>query len=771
MSQADKSGERRAIRLRITGVVQGVGFRPFVFRLARQHGVTGWVLNDGDGVHVLAEGAGDAVERFVAAVRAEPPAAARVVAFEAESVAPAGTAAFEIRSSGLLDAPTARISPDLAVCDDCLRELFDPADRRYRYPYINCTNCGPRYSIVFGLPYDRSRTAMRDWAMCAACRHEYEDPGDRRFHAQPTACPACGPRVRLEHDGTIVPGADAIAATAVLLARGAIVAVKGIGGYHLVCDARNPAAVEALRERKYRKERPFAIMTPNIAGARALIDVDAVTERLLRSIERPIVLARAIGELPGVAPDNSDLGVMLPYAPVHHLLFAAGAPAVLVMTSANRSSEPIAYLDADARASLDGIADAFLIGERPIVRRLDDSIVRARAGEPVVLRHGRGLAPRAVAMLPRTGPILALGGDLKSAVTLAIDGQAFASQHIGDLDHLPAFDALASTVNDLCAMYGVRMDELTIAHDRHPGYRSTAFAQSLGARCVGVGHHRAHVASVLAERGAWDAPVVGFAFDGTGYGDDGTIWGGEVFAGSLAGGLARVAHLRSALLPGGDAAARFPVQAAAGFLDKLADGIDFAAAPFAFPVRFAQARELVRQRVRTFETTSMGRLFDVVAALTGFTREQTFEGQAAMWLERLARSGGDCEPYAFSFDEGELDYRPLLRAVIADRLAGVDPSKIARAFHAAVASAIAGLAAERAGAVVVSGGVFQNLAADGTARGPVGQAPVVQHVGAAQRRRAQPRPGRPYCTRRDSTTAQLTLLKKASMYFERSAGL
>lgn len=701
--------ERCAVRLRITGVVQGVGFRPFLYRLAQLHGIAGWVLNGEDGVHAVAEGSDETVARFVDAVRGAPPPAAHVVSFEAMPIAVAGFVSFEIRKSTGGATPTVRISPDLAVCDECLRELFDPADRRFGYPYINCTNCGPRYSILLGLPYDRPRTTMRDWPLCEQCRREYEDPGDRRFHAQPVACPACGPTYRLHEEAGVFEGAAAIARTALALARGAIVAVKGIGGYHLACDAVRARTVAALRERKYRKERPFAVMARDLETARTIVDLAPESERLLTSIERPIVLARARRELPGVAPDNRDLGVMLPYTPLHHVLFAAGAPEVLVMTSANRSGEPIAYLDADALSSLAGVADAFLIGERPIARRIDDAIVRVGPSGPAVLRRARGFAPQAVALLPKTAPILALGGDLKNAMTLVVDGQAFASQHIGDLDHLPAHEAFTATVRDLCAMYEVRLDELTIAHDLHPGYRSTDFALSLPGRHVGVQHHRAHIASVLAEKQAWETRVAAFAFDGTGYGDDGTIWGGEVFTGTLAGGLRRVAHLHRAMLPGGDAAARFPVQAAAGFLHETDVDVAFDRAPFAFPDRYAQARKLVTHGVRTFETTSMGRLFDTVAALVGFTRAQSFEGQAAMWLEHLARSGGEVEAYPFPYAGEELDFRPTLHAVIADRLAGRDRREIARAFHAALAGAIVAVARvleiER---VAVSGGVFQN---------------------------------------------------------------
>jgi hydrogenase maturation protein HypF len=698
------------VRLRITGVVQGVGFRPFVYRAAEENGILGWVLNGEDGVHVVAEGSEAAVARFVDALRDRPPPAALVAGFEVMPAEVAGFAAFEIRESTGAQAPTVRISPDLAVCDDCLRELFDPADRRFGYPYINCTNCGPRYSIVVGLPYDRPLTTMSEWPMCAPCEREYHDPSNRRFHAQPIACAACGPSYLLRDGENSLRGTEAIAAVAARLRAGAILAIKGIGGYHLACDARNPRAVAALRERKYRKERPFAVMVPDLDRARALVELSPEAQTLLASIARPITLATSRVLLEGVAPDNRELGVMLPYAPLHHLLFAHGAPDVLVLTSANRSSEPIAYEDDEALGSLGGIADAFLVGERRIARRLDDSVARATAHAPAILRRARGLAPQAIATLPSTRPILALGADLKNAIALVVDGQAFVSQHVGDLDHFPARCAFEETVRDMCAMYEVRCEDLLVAHDAHPQYVSSVYAESLPGERLAVQHHRAHVASVLAERAEWDREVVGVAFDGTGFGDDGTIWGGEFFVGSLRGGFVRAAHLRSAPLPGGDAAARFPVQASAGFLWELSDLPDLEAPPFSFPERYGAAREMVRKGLRTFTTSSVGRLFDTVAALLGFTRESTFEGQAAMWLEHLAAASDTVAAYPFYLLERQLDYRPLLSAIVADRSRGRDVRAIARAFHESLADAIVAACDVLASGnpIVVSGGVFQN---------------------------------------------------------------
>ncbi len=702
---------KEARRLRVTGVVQGVGFRPFVYRLAIERRLTGWVLNDADGVEIHVEGDAVLLEDFQSALVRRAPVAARIAEIQSAADETCGAPTFEIRQSRRVEAPSVRVCADLPVCDACLRELFDPADRRYRYPYINCTNCGPRYSIVLGLPYDRAQTTMRDWPMCGRCRAEYENPLDRRFHAQPVACHQCGPSYVLESEGDSTRGYAAIVAAADMLQDGAIVAVKGIGGYHLACDARNAASVEVLRERKYRKERPFAVMVRDGRAARGLVQIDDEGEALLCSAPRPIVLAKAKHALFGVAPENDELGIMLAYAPVHHLLFAAGAPDALVMTSANRSSEPIAYRDDDARRRLSGIADTFLVGEREVARRIDDSIASGGTAERAILRHARGLAPQCVVALPAREPIVAVGADLKNAVALVVRGQTFVSQHVGDLEHFEAFESFKATIADLSALYDILPQQAVIAHDAHPEYRSTFYAQQLGTRVEAVQHHRAHIASVLAEHQALETHVLGFAFDGTGYGDDATIWGGEVFLGSVSDGFERVAHLRQAWLAGGDAAALFPVQAAAGFLlgQIHVDGDAFERAPFHFPRRYRAACELIAKGVRVFPTTSMGRLFDTVAALLGFTREITFEAQAAMWLEYLARRSAPVRPYPFPLCNGELDYVPLLEAIVDDRLHHRNVCEIARAFHGAVVEGILATCRffdrER---IVVSGGVFQN---------------------------------------------------------------
>jgi hydrogenase maturation protein HypF len=700
--------------LRIRGVVQGVGFRPFVFRLAQAHGLAGWVRNGGEGVEIQIEGEEADLDAFVRDLTAAPPPAAHITSLDASPSEPVGTDPFEIRESEDEEHPTVRISPDLPVCAACLAELFDPADRRYQYPYINCTDCGPRYSIVLGLPYDRPRTTMQSWPLCADCSREYHDPLDRRFHAQPVACPQCGPGFFLVQGELRWGRGEAIGETARLLREGKIVAIKGLGGYHLAVDARNAAAVAALRERKIRKEKPFAVMVKDLATARRLVDLNPEIEALLTSIARPIVLAPRRMDLPGVAPDHQDLGILLPYTPVHHLLFAADAPDALVMTSANRSSEPLAYRDEEAFERLAGIADAFLVGERPIARRVDDSVVRAGALGPTVLRRARGLAPGAVARLPISRPVLAVGADLKNTITLVIGGEAFVSQHIGDLEQYEASRAFRETVRDLTAMYEVDGSDLLVMHDLHPGYVSTAYALELPAgERRGVQHHHAHIASLLAERGAFEERVLGVACDGTGYGEDGAIWGGEIFVGSVSEGFTRIAHLRPAALPGGDAAARHPVQSAAGFLAQMEELPDLTAPPFRFSERYLQACELVRKNVRTFPTTSMGRLFDTVAALLGFTREVTYEGQAAVWLEHLARSCPSAPGLPFPFAGSELDFRPALAAVIEARRRGGEPAAIARAFHCGLAqglaAAIRALAEEHGlETVALSGGVFQN---------------------------------------------------------------
>ena len=706
-----------ACSIRVRGIVQGVGFRPFVYRLAQDNTLAGWVLNGDQGVEIFLEGPEQRLAAFLRDLKLKPPPAASIAEIEVAPAQPQGLDKFTIRESQRLDRPTVRISPDLPVCDDCLRELFDLANRRFGYPYINCTNCGPRYTVIEKLPYDRPNTTMKKWPLDEHCDREYHDPANRRFHAQPVACPECGPQYYLHHDGRFYGDqSQVVQQAAKLLKEGRILAMKGLGGYHLACDAWDSNAVSQLRERKYRKEKPFAVMVRDLQAARELIELPPEAEALITSTPRPIVLAPAKIDLPQVAPDTSELGVMLPYTPLQHLLFAAGAPDVLVMTSANRSSEPISYEDDNALERLAGIADAFLIGERPIARRVDDSVARVGAFGPVILRRARGYAPSTVVKLPSRRPILALGADLKNTITLVVDGQAFVSQHIGDLEHYQAFQAFEQTIRDLVSMYDLNWNNLLIVRDLHPQYFSTAHASTLrpdGATTLAIQHHRAHIASVLAEHGAWQTRVLGVSCDGTGFGDDGTIWGCEFFVGSLQTGLDRVAHLRPAVLPGGDAAAEYPVQAAAGFVTQLEDLPDLTANPFLFGSRYKDAVQLVQKGVRAFTTTSMGRLFDTAAALLGFTRPISYEGQAAMWLEQLARQSECDEAFPFTFSDSQLDFRPLLEHIIRGRLSGRAPQGLARAFQRGVARGLSGAMLEVCKGhgletVVLSGGVFQN---------------------------------------------------------------
>jgi hydrogenase maturation protein HypF len=702
-----------AHRIRVRGIVQGVGFRPFVYRIAKEHGLSGWVLNDGAGVEIHVQGSPEMLGRFTSAVQEHSPPAARITELKSDPTGVADCTAFRILPSRSTQGPTTRISPDLPVCERCLQELLDAADRRHEYAYVNCTHCGPRYSIILRLPYDRANTTMSDWPLCPACQQEYDDPRNRRFHAQPTACPECGPRYRLDWPNDVSPrcdsGATAIRQAADLLRAGGIVAVKGIGGYHLACDARNAASVERLRARKFRKEKPFALMVRDLDHARALAELTPRHEQLLTSAARPIVLVRAKVHLPGVAPDRRDVGLMLPYAPLHHLLLVHGAPDPLVLTSANRSSEPIAYRDDDARERLAEIADALLVGERPIARRVDDSVVAVRAGEPLMIRRSRGYAPATVARLPSHRPILALGADLKSSIALVVDGEVVVGPYVGDLGDLETDLSFRQTVDDLLSMYDIRSGDVVVAHDLHPQFVSRRLAGTMTChRRVAIQHHEAHLASVLAEHAMLAETIIGVALDGTGWGHDGAIWGFEIFHGSVQAGFQRRAWLQPVAMPGGDAAARFPLQAAAAFLAGLDDLPDFRQPPFSFPEQFFRACQLAARNVRCHRSSSAGRLFDAAAAVLGFTRAVSFEGQAAVWLEHRA-----CEtavaPYAFDGFDGRL----LLRQLVADRLAGRPTEEIAHAFHGAIAHEIAVRARDLAGrhpatAVAVSGGVMQN---------------------------------------------------------------
>jgi hydrogenase maturation protein HypF len=671
-------------RFLVTGVVQGVGFRPFVHGLATRHVLSGFVLNDGRGVVIEAEGPGEALDAFAVGLRAEAPGLARVEDVAETSLEPCGESGFAIAASAPSPPPPgspARVPPDVATCDACVRELFDPLDRRYRYPFVNCTACGPRFTIARQVPYDRANTTMAGFEMCAECRREYEDPGDRRFHAEPIACPACGPRLSM-------PLEEAVD----MLGSGSILAVKGLGGWHLACDARSESAVSRLRGRKHREEKPFAVMA---SDASALGEVDATEERLLRSMERPIVLLRkatdtALAE--AVAPGNPWLGVMLPYTPLHHLLLHDfGGP--LVMTSGNRSDEPIAVGDDEASARLGDIADAFLGHDRPIHRRCEDSVVRA--GFPV--RRSRGFAPATLPLpihAPR--PIVATGAELKSTFCVAREGQAFPSPHLGDLDSEPAFRAFRSDLRLYLAMLSVKPE--AVAGDMHPDYLSTRWAHEQGLPVVEVQHHHAHAAACLAEHGE-TGPALALVFDGTGYGTDGTLWGGELLRCDLAS-FERVAHLEPVPLPGGEAAIREPWRSAAAYLERAGRPVPFE--------RWDRVRQSLA--VNAPLSSGMGRLFDAVSALLGIRERVTYEGQAAIELEWLAE-GAEAAPYGCRVEDGRIAGSDLVAAAYDDLAAGRPGTEIAAAFHEGVAAAAAAACelAKEPRTVVLSGGSFQNL--------------------------------------------------------------
>jgi hydrogenase maturation protein HypF len=724
---------RRRHRLTVRGLVQGVGFRPFVYALARECGLSGEVTNTGAGVLIEIEGRASALADFATMLAGRPPPLARIDNVDIATIACRGGTEFVIGRSES-SAGRTLVSPDVATCADCLAELSDPADRRYRHPFISCTNCGPRFTIILDLPYDRPATTMAGLPLCEGCAREYADPGDRRFHAQTVACPACGPTLTLSQTTEADEGGDAALRQARrLLSAGAIVAVKGLGGYHLACDASDEAAVATLRKRKDRGDKPFAVMVPDAATAAQIAAVSPAERALLQDVRRPVVLlSRSVD--PGlalaaaVAPGRPDLGVMLPYTPVHHLLFGLPGdepgPRVLVMTSGNLSGEPIVTDDEQARVRLAGLADAWLANDRPIRVPCDDSVLRMVDEAQLPVRRSRGYAPMPVALPVPVRPALAVGGDLKNTFCVAEGGYAWLSGHVGDMDDLATLRAFEGATAHLQAITGVR-PELIVA-DRHPGYRSSswarAHAQADQRALRSVQHHHAHIASAMAENGHdGTEPVIGFAFDGTGYGDDGAVWGGEVLLADYDG-YDRAAHLRYAWLPGGDAGVRNPCRMALSQLH--AAGIEWdpglpSVAACSATERAVLARQLV-SGLSCSLTSSMGRLFDAVSSLTGVCHRVAYEAEAAMLFEALAGQAVDgCQPrYRFGLlaEDGaaEADPRPVIAAIAGDVLAGVDPAVIAAGFHLAVADLVADLASTlRArtgiGTVALSGGVFLNV--------------------------------------------------------------
>jgi hydrogenase maturation protein HypF len=729
--------ERR--RVTVQGVVQGVGFRPYVFGLAHELRLTGYVTNTAEGVVAEVEGAGGAVAAFCARLAPEAPPPAVVQSVSLEAVEPRGDAVFTIQASRAGGARRTLVSPDTATCDACLAELRDPGDRRHRHPFVTCTHCGPRFTIVTGLPYDRVNTTMAGFPMCPQCAVEYRDPADRRFHAQPVACHDCGPRLRLvvnASGGPVERPGDPVAAARLLLARGAILAVKGLGGYHLACDAANQQAVSVLRKRKARGAKPFALMAADLDEIGRLVALGPEERALLTGARRPIVLlrrrrdadvrARALVAA-AVAPGSPDLGVMLPYTPVHHLLLGlpgdAPGPRLLVMTSGNLDGEPIVTDEAEALVRLAPLADAWLTHDRPIHVPCDDSVVRVVDGEELLVRRSRGYAPFPVALPFAVAPTLAVGGDLKNAFCLGRDRQAWLSAHIGDMDDLATVAAFEGAERQLESISGVAPEGL--AADRHPGYRSAGWARrNAGGRPLRtVQHHHAHIASVLAENGWADdaAPVLGVAFDGTGYGDDGTVWGGEVLLADYDG-FRRLAHLTEVPLPGGDVAVHRPYRMALAHL--YAAGLPWAPGlPCVDACPSDERRVLARQLERGLHcvpTSSAGRLFDAVSALAGVCQQAHYEAQAAIELEAAACAwdGPAADPYAFGLRAApgaplRIDPAPVLRSVVADVTAGADARLIAARFHAGLAVSVRDVCRrlrERTGVgtVALSGGVFAN---------------------------------------------------------------
>ncbi|MFH1340603.1 MAG: carbamoyltransferase HypF [Pseudomonadota bacterium] len=711
---------RTRLRILVRGAVQGVGFRPFVHRRATALGLAGWVGNSSEGVTVEAEGEAARIAELVEAIRESPPANATVAAVGMREIEPCGEAIFAIRPSETTGTRTAQVPPDIATCPDCLAELFNPSDRRYRYPFINCTQCGPRYSIIEDIPYDRARTSIRRFTMCPACQTEYDDPRDRRFHAEPNACPLCGPHLALWDAGgdTLACNNEALLAAAAALRQGQIVALKGIGGFHLLADARDGAAVRRLRARKRREEKPFAVMFGSFAHVTASCCVGPAEEALLASPARPIVLLRRSGGpvAQAVAPGNPWLGVLLPYAPVHYLLMRElGFP--VVATSGNLTDEPIVTDETEALDRLAGVADLFLVHDRPIVRPVDDSVVRVVCGRELVLRRARGYAPAPIAVEGMPSGILAVGGHLKATVALTTAGSAVLSQHIGDLETVAAREAHVRAINDAARLHAI--EPQFVVRDLHPDYASSRAAEALELPVVTVQHHVAHVAACMAEHRI-TPPVLGVAWDGTGHGPDGTIWGGE-FLLVTESGWRRVGYLRPFRLPGGEAAAREPRRAALGLLHEAFGEDAFATTDLPPVAAFSAGERMILRTMlaRGFNapfTSSAGRLFDAFAAICGLRQRASYEGQAAAELEWAADGHVTGRRYEFPVRgvmETEVrhivDWQPALEATLADLAAGATRGAVSEALHNGLAAAIAEVAARvRERQVILTGGCFQN---------------------------------------------------------------
>ena len=709
--------KRKAIE--ITGIVQGIGYRPFVYNLALTHSIRGWVLNNEKGVLIDAEGDDGDLDRFIEGLTALAPPLARIETLKAHPLEPQGYSNFEIRQSKGTSNGFTLISPDVATCHRCLAELLSPGDFRYRYPFINCTLCGPRFTIINDIPYDRHKTTMAPFTMCPVCLQEYENPVDRRFHAQPNACPACGPSLRLvNRKGETLPG-NVLDRTLDLLLQGSIVAVKGIGGFHLVCNAENHGAVSTLRSRKFREDKPFAVMCRDMEEVRAHGDIQEEEERLLCSPERPIViLNRKKGSsiAPGVAPFQKTLGVMLPYSPLHHLLLQ-GPLRSLVMTSGNVSDEPIAYRNEEACHRLSEIADFFLLHDRDIHMRCDDSVVRVFKGVPYVLRRSRGYVPFPIKLPFDLEMILACGGELKNTFSLSRGPYVFVSHHIGDLENLETLLSFEQGIEHFKKLFSI--EPKAVAYDLHPEYLSTKYALSLeGIPKVGVQHHHAHVVSAMAENGL-AGDVIGVALDGTGFGTDGTIWGGEFLRADLSD-FERLAHLRKVPMPGGSMAIKEPWRMALAYLfeafgDKAMD-LELDWIKRRDPQKCGVLKRMIEKSVNSPLTSSMGRLFDTVSSLLSIRETVNYEGQAAVELEMLADPEGKDE-YPFEIREKErpmvVDPMQTVRGIVQDLIQGHSPSRISGKFHRTVARLVVETckrirSESGLDRVVLSGGVFQN---------------------------------------------------------------
>ena len=699
--------ERKQIRLR--GIVQGIGFRPFVYQLARRYQLNGHVRNTAEGVLMEVEGAPRTIDRFLWEVAHGHPPFARIEEAVVADLAPTGETGFTLRRSLDEKAQFALVSPDLATCEDCRREFTDPRNRRFGYAFTNCTNCGPRYSIIRNIPYDRPETTMASFQMCPDCQAEYEDPGDRRFHAQPNACPACGPSLTLDLDEVRRR-----------LSEGQILAIRGLGGFQLACDAGNDAAVRELRRRKRRSDKPLAVMAPDLATIGQFCVVTDADRDALLSPQRPIVIVQRRLEArisDAVSPDNPTLGVVLPYTPLHHLLFTNAPYRLLVMTSGNLSEEPIVTRNQEAQERLASVADAFVLHNRDIYMRVDDSVVRAFEGRTRVLRRARGYAPLPIDLGAEGAEVLACGGELKNTFCLTKGRYALLSQHIGDLENYETLEFFQETLEQMKKLF--RVKPRVVAHDLHPAYLSTRFARELeGIEMVGVQHHHAHIAACMAENQLREK-VIGVAFDGTGYGTDGQIWGGEFLIADRAG-FERRAHFRYVPLPGGDQAVHQPWRMA---LSCLMDAFhaDYTGADLPLwknipESRLEIVRTMVRRRVNTVQTSSCGRLFDAVAALTGLCQEVNFEGQAAIRLEAAAQASIE-ERYPFAIENAapwQIDMRPAIREIVSAAGRREDPGAISSRFHNTIAEIILEVcrrlrASEHLNRVCLSGGTFQNV--------------------------------------------------------------